>query len=101
MEKLRLAVFVSGGGTNLQSIIDSCRQPDFPAQIVVVASNKQGAFGLTRAERAGIPTVCVPHKGFRKREEHEREIVKKIEPYKAEAVALAGYMRVVTPYLLV
>lgn len=100
MEKLRLAVFVSGGGTNLQSIIDNCQQPDFPAQIVVVASNKQGAFGLTRAERAGIPTVCVPHKGFKKREEHEREIVKQIQPYNVEAVALAGYMRVVTPYLL-
>ena len=100
MEKLRLGVFVSGGGTNLQSIIDNCQQPDFPAQIVVVVSNKQGAFGLTRAERAGIPTVCVPHKGYKKREEHEREIVKQIEQYKVEAVALAGYMRVVTPYLL-
>ena len=100
MEKLRLGVFVSGGGTNLQSIIDNCKKPDFPAQIVVVVSNKAGAYGLTRAEQAGIPTVCVPHKGFKKREEHEREIVKKIQPYKVQALALAGYMRVVTPYLL-
>ena len=100
MEKLRLGVFVSGGGTNLQSIIDNCKKPDFPAQIVVVVSNKPGAFGLTRAERAGIPVVCVPHKGFKKRKEHEREIVKQIEQYNVEAVALAGYMRVVTPYLL-
>ena len=100
MEKLRLGVFVSGGGTNLQSIIDNCHKPDFPAQIVVVVSNKQGAYGLKRAEQAGIPTVCVPHKGFKKREEHEREIVKQIQSYNVEAVALAGYMRVVTPYLL-
>ena len=100
MEKLRLAVFISGGGTNLQSIIDSCKKPEFPAQIVVVVSNKAGAYGLERAEQAGIPTVCVPHKGYKKREEHEREIVKQIQPYEVEAVALAGYMRVVTSYLL-
>jgi len=100
MEKLRLGVFVSGGGTNLQSIIDNCAKPDFPAQIVVVVSNKAEAFGLKRAEQAGIPAVCVPHKGFKTREEHERAIVEKIKPYNVEAVALAGYMRVVTPYLL-
>jgi phosphoribosylglycinamide formyltransferase-1 len=100
MEKLRLGVFVSGGGTNLQSIIDNCAKPDFPAQIVVVVSNKAGAYGLKRAEQAGIPTVFVPNEGFKKREEHEREIVKQIQPYDVEAVALAGYMRVVTPYLL-
>jgi len=100
MDKLRLGVFVSGGGTNLQSIIDNCKEPDFPARIVVVVSNKAEAYGLKRAEQAGIPTVCVPHKGFKKREEHEREIVKQIQPYNVEAVALAGYMRVVTSYLL-
>ena len=100
MEKLRLGVFISGGGTNLQSIIDNCIEPEFPAQIVVVLSNRAGAYGLKRAEQAGIPTVCVPHKGYKKREEHEREIVKQIQPYNVEAVALAGYMRVVTPYLL-
>lgn len=100
MEKLRLGVFISGGGTNLQSIIDNCKEPEFPAQIVVVVSNKEGAYGLERAEQAGIPTVCVPHKGYKKREEHEREIVKQIQSYQVEAVALAGYMRVVTAYLL-
>jgi len=100
MEKLRLAVFVSGGGTNLQSIIDNCKEPEFPVQIVVVVSNRAGAYGLKRAEQAGIPTVCVPHKGYKKREEHEREIIKQIQPYNVEAVALAGYMRVVTAYLL-
>jgi len=100
MEKLRLGVFISGGGTNLQSIIDSCKQTDFPARVAVVVSNKAGAYGLKRAEQAGIPAVCVPHKGFKTREEHEREIVKRIRPYNLEAVALAGYMRVVTGYLL-
>jgi phosphoribosylglycinamide formyltransferase-1 len=100
MEKLRLGAFISGGGTNLQSIIDNCQKPEYPARIVVVMSNQEGAYGLKRAEQAGIPTVCVPHKGFKKREEHEREIVERIEPYQVEAVALAGYMRVVTAYLL-
>ncbi len=100
MGKLRLGVFISGGGTNLQAIIDSCAKPEFPARVVVVVSNKKGAYGLERAGQAGIPTVCVPHRGFATREEHEREIVERIQPYRVEALALAGYMRVVTPYLL-
>lgn len=100
MGKLRLGVFISGGGTNLQSIIDNCEQPEFPARVVVVVSNQEGAYGLERAEQAGIPSVCVPHKGYKTREEHEREILKRIQPYDVEAVALAGYMRVVTSCLL-
>ena len=98
--RLRLGVFVSGGGTNLQSLIDNCRDPAFPAELVVVVSNKTGAYGLTRAEQAGIPSLCVPHRDFASRQEHEREILRQIQPFGVELVALAGYMRVVTPVLL-
>ncbi len=98
--RLRLGVFVSGGGTNLQSLIDNCRDPAFPAELVVVVSNKTGAYGLSRAEQAGIPSLCVPHRDFASRQEHEREILRQIQPFGVDLVALAGYMRVVTPVLL-
>jgi phosphoribosylglycinamide formyltransferase 1 len=98
--KLRLAVFVSGGGTNLQSIIDSCAQDNYPAEIAVVVSNKPEAYGLVRAEQAGIPSEVVAHKDFNTRQEHEREIIGRLEKYSVELVVLAGYMRVVTDVLL-
>ncbi|MBW1808672.1 MAG: phosphoribosylglycinamide formyltransferase [Deltaproteobacteria bacterium] len=98
--KLRLAVFVSGGGTNLQSIIDSCHQESYPAEIAVVVSNKSKAYGLQRAEQAGIPTEIVAHKDFNSRQEHETEIIRRLEKHSVDLVVLAGYMRVVTDVLL-
>ncbi|HUU00342.1 MAG TPA: phosphoribosylglycinamide formyltransferase [Myxococcota bacterium] len=99
-EVLRLAVFVSGGGTNLQAIIDSCKKPDFPAQLAVVVSNKPGVYGLARAREAGIPSEVVSHRDFPDRAAHEAEIVRRIRRYKIGLVVLAGYMRVVTSTLL-
>jgi phosphoribosylglycinamide formyltransferase 1 len=99
-DKLRLAVFISGGGTNLQSVIDHCKEPGFPAKVAVVVSNKANAYGLTRAQKAGIPTVVVPHKDYPQRGNHEEAIIRQIRKYDAGLVVLAGYMRVVTPVLL-
>jgi len=99
-DKLRLAVFVSGGGTNLQAILDACARPDFPAEVAAVVSNDPEAFGLERARRAGLPALAVPHQGFASREEHEREILMQLGPYRPRAAALAGYMRIVTPVLI-
>ncbi len=99
-DKLRLTVFISGGGTNLQAIIDSCNNSDFPAQVAVVVSNKPGVYGLTRAREAGIPTEVVSHRDFPDRAAHEAEIVRRIRRYEIGLVVLAGYMRVVTGTLL-
>ena len=99
-EILRLGVLISGGGTNLQAIIDASQRPDYPAQVVVVASNNPGASGLERAKEASIPTVCVSHKGYKFREAHEKEIIEQMAPYNVQALALAGYMRVVTSCLI-
>ncbi len=98
--KLRVAVFVSGGGSNLQAILDACARPEFSARVVVVASNNPDAYGLERARKAGVPAVAVSHREYKKRAEHEAEIIRRIEPYRPQAVALAGYMRVVTPLLI-
>jgi phosphoribosylglycinamide formyltransferase-1 len=98
--KLRLGVFVSGSGSNLQAILDACRSSGYPAEVVVVVSNAASAYGLVRAQQAGIPTMVVPHRDFRTRPKHEKEIIRRISSYRVELCVLAGYMRVVTPLLL-
>jgi phosphoribosylglycinamide formyltransferase-1 len=99
-KKLRLAVLVSGGGSNLQAIIDACKDPDYPAQVVVVVSNKPKAYGLERARKAAIPALAISHKGFSSRQAHEEKIVQELEPHNVDLLVLAGYMRVVTPFLI-
>lgn len=98
--KLRLAVFVSGGGSNLQAILDACAAPDFPAVTVAVVANEPAAGGLERARRAGVAALAIDHREFGSRQQHEREILRRLEPYRPELAVLAGYMRLVTPVLL-
>lgn len=98
--KLRLAVFVSGGGSNLQAILDACTDPGFPAEVVSVVANEPGAGGLERARRAGVAALAVDHRDFGSRRQHERAILDQLEPYRPELAVLAGYMRLVTPVLL-
>ena len=99
MKKKNIAVLISGNGTNLQSIIYHIKAGELKCNLAVVISNKQDAYGLIRAKKAGIPAYFVDHKGI-KREEHEKKIVKILEKYKVDLVVLAGYMRVLTPYFI-
>ena len=96
MNKLRIAVFISGGGTNLQSIIDHCEAQKIDAEIVTVVSNKAKACGIERAKKHNIPTIIVESKKFKDRKEHEAEIIRQLDPYKPELLVFAGYMRLVT-----
>jgi phosphoribosylglycinamide formyltransferase-1 len=97
VEKLKLAVFISGGGSNLQSIIDACQQPDFPAEIALVLSNNTEAYGLERARKSGIKTAIVPHQDFRTRKEFESEISRYLAKQPIDLICLAGFMRILTP----
>lgn len=97
MSKLKIAVFVSGSGTNLQSIIDHCESGKIDAKIVVVISNKLDAYALVRAKKHNIPIIVVESKKYKNREEHEKEIIKQLDDYKPELLVFAGYMRLVTP----
>jgi phosphoribosylglycinamide formyltransferase-1 len=94
---IRLAVLISGRGSNLQSLIDACAEADFPARIAVVLSNKADAYGLERAKQAGIPAVTVSHKDFGTRGDFEDALLTTLAPYNADLVCLAGFMRVLTP----
>lgn len=96
MSKLRIVVFVSGGGTNLQSIIDHCEAGKIDARVVAVVSNKSSAYALERAKNHKIPALLVESKKYKDRSEHEQEVVSQLEPYKPELLVFAGYMRLVS-----
>jgi phosphoribosylglycinamide formyltransferase-1 len=97
--KLNIAVLISGLGTNLQSIIDHIKANKLKCNLAVVISNKEDAYGLVRAKKAGIPAYSIDHKGL-ERKEHEKKIVKILDKYKVDLVVLAGYMRILTPYFV-
>ncbi len=97
--KKNIAVLISGTGTNLQAIINQIRTNKLKCNLAVVISNKQDAYGLVRAKKAGIPFYFIDHRGL-ERKEHEKKIVKILEKYKVDLVVLAGYMRILTPYFV-
>ncbi len=96
MKKLKLAVFISGRGSNMLSILKACQAPDFPAQISLVLSNNPNAQGLISARDAGIATEIVNHKDFDTREDFEDEISDRLENYDIDLIVLAGFMRILT-----
>ena len=95
-----IAVLVSGSGSNLQAIIDATERGEIPGRIGLVVSNKADAYGLTRAEKHGIPTAVVDHRAFESRETFDAKLVEVLQASGAVLVCLAGFMRVVTPVFL-
>lgn len=93
---MKLAVLVSGRGSNLQALINACQNDDFPAEIALVLSNKADAYGLERAKQAGIPTAVLSHQDFEDRETFDTAMSEKIEEAGAELVCLAGFMRLLS-----
>ncbi|HSA59906.1 MAG TPA: phosphoribosylglycinamide formyltransferase [bacterium] len=93
----RVAVFVSGNGSNLQAILDAAASPSYPAQVVLVVSNKAGVFALERAQKAGIPVQVIPHGDFPDRSSFEDTLIAAVEKAGADLIALAGFMRVLSP----
>ncbi|QJT10566.1 phosphoribosylglycinamide formyltransferase [Oceanidesulfovibrio marinus] len=97
---MKLAVLVSGSGSNLQSIIDHVEAGHIAAEIAVVFSNKEDAYGLTRARNHGIPTAVIQHTEFTDREAFDAAMVRALQEHGADTVALAGFMRMLTPVFL-
>jgi len=101
MSKARVAVLISGRGSNMAALIEAAKNPAYPAEIVLVLSNIADAGGLDIAEAEGIETAVIAHAPFGKdREAHERMIDARLRQSDVQIVALAGYMRVLTPYLV-
>lgn len=97
---IALGVLVSGSGSNLQAIIDRVREGSLDADIRIVVSNRPDAIGLERAREAGIPAACIGHADFPVREDFDRELVRRLRGAGVEWVALAGFMRILTPVFL-
>ena len=95
--RLPVVVLISGGGTNLQALIDAQRADDCPYGVSAVVSNRPDAFGLERAARAGIPTETVDHTRFPDRGPFEDALAAAIDRHAPGLVALAGFMRILTP----
>jgi phosphoribosylglycinamide formyltransferase-1 len=96
--RLKIAILISGRGSNLQALIDQFgpAAPNSPIEIVLVLSNRPDAFGLTRATRAGIATKIVDHKAFADRASFDAAMDKEIRAAGAELVVLAGFLRLLT-----
>lgn len=100
MSKLRVGVLVSGRGSNLQAIMDASAAGRIDAEVAVVISDKEGAFALERARKAGIPAEYVNPKAFSSKEDYEKAIVGILNEHGVGLVCLAGYMRIVGRTLL-
>lgn len=96
MSGLRMAVLVSGGGTNLQSVIDAVEAGTLSSEIVCVISNKESAYGLERARKHNIPAYFINPK----EEGYDEKLLAKLEEEKVDLVVLAGYLKIVAPSLI-
>ena len=97
----RAAILISGRGSNMVALIEAARDPSFPAEIVLVLSNNPDAEGLERARAGGVEARAIDHRAFgRDRAAHEAAIDAALKAAKVEIVCLAGYMRLLTPFLV-
>lgn len=97
----RVAVLISGRGSNLHALLAAAHSPDYPASIALVLSNRPDAPGLALAAGAGVEAICIDHRPFgRDRAAHEAAIHDALTARGIELVCLAGYMRLLTPFLV-
>jgi phosphoribosylglycinamide formyltransferase-1 len=95
--KRRIAILISGRGSNMTALVEAARRQDFPAEIVVVISNKADAAGLLRARAAGIPAIAIESKEYgRDRAGFEAKLQSALDDYRVDLICLGGFMRLFT-----
>ena len=97
---MRTAVLVSGRGSNMAALLDAAADPAFPAEIMLVMSNRPDAGALARATAAGVPTAVVDHRAYADRSAFEAAMQAELERHAVALVCLAGFMRVLTPWFI-
>ncbi|MDE3059915.1 MAG: phosphoribosylglycinamide formyltransferase [Pseudomonadota bacterium] len=97
MKKKKIGVLISGGGSNLQALIEACAAADYPAEISVVISNKESAYGLNRAREHHIPAHIINHKDYETREAFDDAMHTLLMHHQVDIVCLAGFMRLLSP----
>ena len=100
MQKKRVGVLISGRGSNMRALVEANRAPDYPAQIVCVASNIADAGGLDYARAQGIATIVMPHKQFASREAFDAALNAELQKHNLDLICCAGFMRIMTPVLI-
>jgi len=101
IQRTKIAVLISGRGSNMEALVAAARDPNCPFEIALVLANKPDAGGLATAAAEGIEALCVDQKPFGKdREAHERAIDAALRERGVQVIALAGYMRILTPFLV-
>ena len=95
-KKVKVAILISGRGSNMQALVKACEDVEFPAEIVLVLSNKIGAAGLEFAREKKILTAVIDHKNFATREEFDQKMSEEITKSGAEVICLAGFMRLLS-----
>lgn len=98
--KPRLAILISGRGSNMQSIVNACNNEQINADICCVLSNKNSAMGLKFAKSNGIETRTVSHRDYPEREFFDRELIQALTPFSPDFIILAGFMRILTPVFI-
>lgn len=97
MKKIKICVLASGRGTNLQAILDGCRDREIPGEVGVVISDKSDAYALERARKAGVETIFMNPKEHSSRKDFDLAVAKEIERRNIDLICLAGYMRILSP----
>jgi phosphoribosylglycinamide formyltransferase 1 len=101
MKRKRVAILISGRGSNMAALIEAAKAADYPAEIALVISNRPDAAGLARAQAEKIPTAAVDHEPYGKdRQAFERALQAVLEAHRIELVCLAGFMRLLSPWLV-
>jgi formyltetrahydrofolate-dependent phosphoribosylglycinamide formyltransferase len=95
--KKRVAVLISGRGSNMSALIEAAKQADYPAEIVAVIANKADAGGLETARVQGIPAHAIAHRDYASKHDHEAAVCEALHAAKADIICLAGYMRIISP----
>ena len=97
----RVGILISGRGSNMEALLQAAQAPDYPAEIALVLTNRPDAAGIATAAAAGVPTAIIDHRPFgRDRAAHEAAIAAALDGAGVEIVCLAGYMRLLTPFLV-
>jgi phosphoribosylglycinamide formyltransferase-1 len=100
VKKLKVAILISGRGSNMMALVEACEGVDFPAEVVLVLANKIDAAGLEFARKKNIKTAFVNHREFASREEFDRRVSEEVESSGASVICLAGFMRLLSAWFV-
>jgi formyltetrahydrofolate-dependent phosphoribosylglycinamide formyltransferase len=92
----KLVILISGNGSNLQAILDACATGGLPASVVAVISNKSDAYGLTRAQNAGVPAIHFPKRPDESRQDYDTRLAAYVSTFLPDYIILAGWMRLLS-----